>query len=300
MENKLVCAVSSRALFNLEDGNRVYESEGPEAFDAYMRKNEKKPLRPGVAYNLVRKLLNLNTPGGERDKVEVVLLSRNSPEAGLRVMHSIRHLNLDIERAVFTQGTERFRYAKALGTHLFLSANAGEVKAALQSGIAAATIMPNSAALHSHDGEVRFAFDGDAVLFSDEAERINLQEGLAAFQKSEQDNALAPLAAGPFKPVLQALHAIQSTYPANESPLKVALVTARGIPAHERVLRTLRNWNIRVDEAVFCAGMIKGPFLEAFGADFFFDDAQHNVDYASAHVPSGHVPSGVRNEPVTA
>lgn len=300
MKNKLVCAVSSRALFNLEDGNRIYEAEGPEAFDAYMRKNEKKPLRPGVAYNLVKKLLSLNTPGVERDKVEVVLLSRNSPEAGLRVMHSIRHHSLDIERAVFTQGTERFRYAKALGTHLFLSANAAEVKAALHSGIAAATIMPNSAALHSHEHEVRFAFDGDAVLFSDEAERINLQDGLEAFQKSEQENASSPLAAGPFKPVLEALHDIQATYPVNSSPLKVALVTARGIPAHERVLRTLRNWNIRVDEAVFCAGMNKGPFLEAFGADFFFDDAQHNVDYASAHVPSGHVPSGVRNEQLAA
>lgn len=288
----LTVAVSSRALFNLEDGNTLYEKEGALAFSSYMRKNEKKPLRPGVAFELVRKLLALNKPGEPRDKVEVILLSSNSLEAGARVMNSVHHYNLDIERAFFTSGADRFKIAKAGNVTLFLSSNPVEVSKALAAGIASACMQPHSQ-IGTPKEDIRIAFDGDSVLFSDESEKVNQEEGLAAFQQNERTKAKVPLAAGPFKPVLQALHEIQELYEDGKCPLRVALVTARGVLAYERVLQTFRSWKVKVDEAYFCGGLKKGPFLAAFDADLFFDDGMHNIASAVQYVPSGHVPYGV-------
>lgn len=288
----LVVAVSSRALFNLEDGQHIFETQGPEAFDAYMRDNEKKPLRPGVAFHLIQRLLAFNSPG-TRDKVDVMLLSSNSLEAGARVMNSVRHHNLDIERAFFTSGRERFAIAKAGKVTLFLSTNPNEVRRALSYGIASASILPNSRLPDEAPG-LRVAFDGDAVLFSDDAERVSQAEGVEAFQRSEQRKAKVPLPAGPFKPVLQALREIQNTFEGEGAcPLRLALVTARGVPAYARVLNTLRAWDLQVDEYFFLGGLPKGPFLEAFGAHLFFDDGWHNIESASQYVPAGHVPNGV-------
>lgn len=291
----LTVAISSRALFNLEDGHAVFTRDGQDAFSAYMRKKEKTPLRQGVAFELVRKLLALNSPG-VRDKVEVLLLSSNSLEAGARVMNSVSHYGLDIERAFFTTGADRVKLAMAGNVTLFLSTNPDEVVKALGAGIASACVQP-----HSQVGAVseliRVAFDGDSVLFDDASERINQAEGLAAFQLNEKIKAKIPLAAGPFKPVLQALHDIQAMYPRGQSPVRIALVTARGLPAYERVLRTFRTWKINMDEAYFCGGLKKGPFLAAFGADLFFDDGMHNIHSAVQFVPSGHVPSGVLGSP---
>lgn len=293
----LTIAVSSRSLFHLEDGHDIFAAEGQAAFNDYMRSKENVPLRPGTAFSLVRKLLALNTNTGDghgrRDRVEVVLLSRNSPDAGMRVMNSIQYHGLDIERAVFSQGTDRFRYAKALGAHLFLSANPDDVKYAVEKGLAAATMLPSERQDDESDTTVRIAFDGDSVLFSSEADDCYRAHGLQAFRDSEVENATVPLGAGPFKKFLDELHALQKQFPEEESPIKVALVTARGLPAHARVLHTLRSWGIRLDEGIFAAGCPKGPLLEAFGADIFFDDTQKNIDSAlSCNVPSGHVPYG--------
>lgn len=294
----LVVAISSRALFNLEDGHTIYQKEGSAAFDEYMHKNEKKALRPGVAFPLVKKLLALNTPGVKRDKVEVMLLSSNTLEAGARVMNSVRHYGLDIERAFFTSGGDRFRIAKAGNVTLFLSTNPSEVRKALSSGIASACVMPNSRfdeANAENAGGICIAFDGDSVLFDDSAERVNQSGGLEAFQENERRHAKVPLGDGPFKPVLQALHDIQQSFDprSTDRPLRVALVTARGVPAYDRVLKTFRTWGVHVDESFFCGGMPKGPFLEALGADLFFDDGMHNVESASQFVPACHVPHGV-------
>ena len=292
----LIVAVSSRALFNLEDGHTLFQTEGWAAFDAYMRKNEKKALRPGVAFPLVKKLLALNTPG-TRDRVEVLLLSSNTLEAGARVMNSVRHYNLDIERAFFTSGADRFRIAKACKVTLFLSTNPAEVRKALAAGIASASVIPHSrmAEAASERTSLCIAFDGDSVLFDDSAEKINQAEGLAAFQAAERKQAAVPLGAGPFKPVLQALHDIQQGFDRHDPahPLRVALVTARGVPAYDRVLKTFRSWGVRIDESFFCGGMPKGPLLDALGADLFFDDGMHNVESASQFVPACHVPHGV-------
>ncbi|MGB5291741.1 MAG: 5'-nucleotidase, partial [Lysobacterales bacterium] len=183
---------------------------------------------------------------------------------------------------------------KAIGTDLFLSGNAEDVRKALGEGFAAAMILPGAQS-RQHRDQLRVAFDGDAVLFSDEAERVYQSEGLEAFSAREKQHAETPLPDGPFRPLMQALQNIQSAYPIENNPIRTALVTARSAPAHKRVILTLRKWGIRVDEALFLGGKPKGPFLAAFGADIFFDDQQIHCDSAREHVATGHVPSGVRN-----
>ncbi len=293
LTDKLVVAISSRALFDLDESHRVFMAEGVEAYHRYQLEHENEILAPGVAFNLVKKLLALNE--GERQYVEIILLSRNSADTGLRVFNAITHYELDITRAAFTKGEPTSRYVPAFGAHLFLSADTEDVKRALAEGNAAATILPSNVG-NNVSRELRIAFDGDAVLFSDESERVYQTQGLAAFAEHEQSAAHEPLSGGPFKNFLAALHRIQSDYRNGDSPIRTALVTARGAPAHERVIRTLRAWNIRIDEALFLGGLDKGEFLRAFGADIFFDDQKSHVESAARHVPSGHVPHGVSNE----
>lgn len=288
----LSIAVSSRALFHIEDGNEIFQSQGQAAFDEYMRSKEDVPFRPGTAFSLIRKLLALNQPGKE-PLVDVVLLSRNSPEAGMRIMNSIVHYGLSIRGAIFSRGSDRFRYVKGLGVQLFLSANSDDVKTAIANGVAAATMLPSERSDDASDMSVRIAFDGDSVLFSSEADECYQAQGLDEFHRSEVEKANIPLGAGPFKAVLDALHLIQKQFPVNECPLKVGLVTARGIPSHARVLNTLRTWGVVLDEAIFANGAPKGPLLRAFGADVFFDDTQKNISSAcDCDIVSGHVPFG--------
>jgi len=300
MQNKLVIAISSRALFNLDDSHRVFEEQGLEAFQRYQIEHEEQPLEPGEAFPLVQKLLRFNARLSRLDKklgdrVDVILLSRNSADTGLRVFNSIQHYALPICRAAFCGGQSPYRYVAAFGCQLFLSTDPEDVRAALAQGVAAATLIASARGERSEDEQLRIAFDGDAVLFSDEAERIYKADGLQAFADSERAAAKQPLSGGPFKPFLQALHALQSELPADQSLLRTALVTARSAPAHERVIRTLRAWNIRIDEALFLGGKSKGEFLRAFGADVFFDDQLGHCDSASQHVTTGHVPHGIAN-----
>ena len=296
-DGKLVVAISSRALFDLEESNRVFEDRGVEAYYAYQREHEDEVLAPGIAFALVNKLLALNALAPVRPRVEVILLSRNTADTGLRIMTSIEHYQLDISRAAFTGGESTYPYVPAFDAHLFLSANPVDVRKALDAGHAAATILPSNIGRNTaQTGQLRIALDGDAVLFSDEAERIYKQEGLDAFTAAEVSAAKEPLSGGPFKSFLAALHRIQSEYPPDDSPIRTALVTARSAPAHERVVRTLRAWEIRIDEALFLGGLDKGRFLKAFGADIFFDDQRGHCESASRHVATGHVPFGVANE----
>lgn len=299
-QNKLVVAISSRALFDMTEGHRIFESQGIDAYCQYQIEHEDVVLEPGVAFGLVEKLLALNE---ERDnpRVEVILLSRNSADTGLRVFNSVEHYGLPITRAAFTNGASPYRYVPAFGAHLFLSADPNDVVQALNRGYAGATILPGPAdtadlEAAKRQDQVRIAFDGDAVLFSDEAERVFKEAGLTEFSASERAQAKQPLSGGPFKSFLAALHSLQSQYSAESCPIRTALVTARAAPAHERVIRTLRSWNIRIDEALFLGGMPKAEFLDAFGADIFFDDQQGHCELASRHVTTGHVPHGVANE----
>jgi 5'-nucleotidase len=290
----LVVAISSRALFDLDESHVVFESQGLTAYSEYQVKHENDILQPGEAFQLVKKLLALNRGEVKHQGVEVILVSRNSADSGLRIFNSIEHHGLDIQRAVFTNGGSPYRYMNAIGTDLFLSGHDEDVRRTLQAGFAAALIIKSTPNRLDSD-QLRIAFDGDSVLFSDEAERVFQAKGLEAFSQREKQHAETPLAQGPFKPLMQALQRIQSAYPIDNNPIRTALVTARSAPAHKRVILTLRKWGIRIDEALFLGGKSKGPFLAAFGADIFFDDQQVHCDSAREHVTTGHVPNGVRN-----
>jgi len=297
VEGKLVVAISSRALFDFEDENRIFERDGEAAYIALQFARLDVPAREGVAFALVKKLLAFNT--AEAQRVEVVILSKNDPVSGLRVFNSAALAGLRLERGVFTRGRSPYRYLDALKANLFLSANESDVMSALDAKVPAARVYPESAqAASRHADEVRIAFDGDAVLFSDEAERVYQKDGLHAFTRHETAHAQQPLPPGPFKPLLEALHRLQSAArAAKDFPMKVrtALVTARSAPAHERAVRTLMEWNIAVDEAMFLGGLDKSAFLKAYEPDFFFDDQHGHVDSARAHVAAGHVPFGIAN-----
>ena len=292
--NRLVVAISSRALFDLGESHRLFEAEGLDAYRAYQIAREDEVLAPGIAFPLVERLVRLNWLKADSPRVEVILLSHNSGDTGLRIFNSIEHYGLEIARAAFTSGASTFPYARAFGADLFLSANAEDVARALETGMAAATILPSKAPETRRD-ELRIAFDGDAVIFGDESERISEEQGIDAFHANESQLAAQPLAGGPFRGFLDALHRIQAAFPAEQAPLRTALVTARSAPAHKRVILTLRQWGVRIDESLFLGGRDKGPFLKAFGADIFFDDSRHNVESARGHVATGHVPHGVRN-----
>lgn len=296
----LTIAISSRALFSIEDGNAIYEKQGQDAFDNYMMERRDRPLKPGVAFPLISKLLALNTkmPPAFPDRVRVVVLSRNSPAAGERIANSIHHYGLPIEAAVFCSGADRFALANAFGVDLFLSANAGDVKLAIDRGLAAATLLPREHAEFcslSSSSEVVLGFDGDSVIFDNESDLVYQQHGLDSFRSHEVDNAQVPLNAGPYKSVLMKLVEIQKSLKGTNHPvaLKIALITARGMPAHTRVMTTLRHWGATIDTAVFAAGAKKGPILNALGVDFFVDDAPKNISSAEeCDIVAGHVPFG--------
>ena len=295
LDGQLVVAISSRALFDFEEENLVFEQSDDRAYMKLQLERLEEPAKPGVAFSLVKKLLAFNDATTQR--VEVVILSRNDPVSGMRVFRSAQHYGLSIQRGSFTRGQSPWRYLKPLNANLFLSTHLSDVRAALDAGVPAAQVYPHSAhASEAHPHEVRIAFDGDAVLFSDEAERVFQSQGLSAFQAHEHAKASQPLLAGPFKPLLAALHRLQQEGPP-AIRVRTALVTARSAPAHERAIRTLMQWNIEVDEAMFLGGLPKGEFLKEFEPDFFFDDQTGHIESAAQHVPAGHVASGISNPP---
>lgn len=291
----LTVAISSRALFDLSASDAVYREDGLEAYRRYQIEHENEPLQPGEGFQFVKKLLGINKLLGRR-RVDVILLSRNSADTGLRIFNSIGTHDLDIVRAAFSSGASPHRYAKPFGCDLFLSTEANDVAGALANGVAAATLISTPRSANPAD-LLKIAFDGDAVLFSDEADQVYARDGLAAFAESEAQAADRPLGGGPFKPFLEGLHRLQREFE-DDCPIRTALITARGAPAHERVIKTLRAWDIRLDESLFLGGRDKGEFLRAYEADVFFDDQAGNCRSASPHVAAGHVPHGVRNAPV--
>lgn len=294
LAGQLVVAISSRALFDFEEENRLFEAADDREYMQLQLQRVDQPAKPGVAFSLVNKLLAFNATAPAAS-VEVVILSRNDPVSGMRVFRSAQHYGLPIQRGVFTRGESPWRYLKPLNANLFLSTNEADVRSALEAGVPAARVFPQSArASDAHPNEVRIAFDGDAVLFSDEAEQVYQRKGLDAFVAHERERVDTPLAAGPFKPLLQALQVLQK----QASPamrIRTALVTARSSPAHERAIRTLMDWDIEVDEAMFLGGLAKGAFLREFEPDFFFDDQTGHIENAAPHVPSGHVAAGISN-----
>jgi len=290
--DKLIVGISSSALFDLDASNRIYEERGLEAYRQYQIVHEDEVLEPGEAYPFVRKLLRINELL-RAPRVEVILLSRNSADTGLRIFNSIRAHALDISRAAFCGGERPYRYVHAFGCDLFLSTHGEDVANALDHGVAAATLLLARSPANPAQ-ELRIAFDGDSVLFSGEADEVFRTGGLEAFAAAEEAAAGEPLRGGPFKNFLAALHGLQREFRERDCPIRTALVTARSAPAHERVIRTLRAWDIRLDECLFLGGADKTQFLQAFGADVFFDDQRQNCERASGRVATGHVPTGDR------
>lgn len=302
LDNKMVIGISSRALFDLTIENEIFEREGVEAYCKYQVEHEKDILKPGSGFGLVQSLLQLNEYSSDRDLVEVIVMSRNSPDTSLRVFNAIKHYGLNITRAVLVSGASLAPYLTVFHTDLFLSAYEDDVQCAIDSGIAAGIIctenLPRAWAMQRFQpqppiqgsGRIRIAFDGDAVLFTDESEKIFQEKGLYAFEENEQINAENPLEEGPFANFLRKLSDLQRRLGTDNCPIRTALVTSRSAPAHERVIRTLRSWNVRVDEAFFLGGVEKKEVLGAFGAQIFFDDQSVHTLNASQAVPAARVP----------
>lgn len=288
----LVIGIGSRALFNLEEENKIYEEQGVEAYEKYQVDHENVILQKGSAFQLVKAFLNLNTLQ-EKRLVEVIVMSRNSPNTSLRIFNSIKDYDLDITRAALTGGAEIAPYLKAFKTDLFLSALETDVKQAVDSDIAAGMILPRNPLVdpRAKIEQIRIAFDGDAVLFAAESERIYKKQGMQAFMDNEESKANIPLQKGPFANFLLTIAHIQSLFAdKDKAPIRTALVTSRNAPAHERAIKTLREWGVRVDEAFFLGGVSKTDVLSAFGAHIFFDDQHIHADPASEVVPSAVVP----------
>lgn len=295
LNDKLVVGVSTRALFDLTKESEIFEKEGIEAFCRYQVEHEEEILSPGPGFMLIKALLNLNNLPGNKERVEVIIMSKNSADTSLRIFHSIEHYGLNITRAVLSSGASLAPYLSAFHTDLFLSHNEEDVRGALADGIAAGIIIDGGMQAYDAQGDIaqiRIAFDGDAVLFSADSEKIFREQGLEAFTENERLNAKNPLAAGPFARFLMILSSIQREFPATEAPIRTALVTARSAPAHERVVRTLRAWDVRIDEAFFLGGVAKSEVLKSFGAHIFFDDQEAHALPASLVVPAARVPYG--------
>ena len=293
LENRLVIGVSSRALFDLTVENEIFQREGVEAYCRYQVEHEKELLKPGNGFKLIEALLNINKIPGQEGRVEVIIMSHNSPDTSLRVFHSIEHYGLNISRAVLASGASLTPYLEAFHTDLYLSADEEDVQAAINCGIAAGIICCDEIKTMTQQKEIsqiRIAFDGDAVLFSDESEQIFREKGLEAFEENERQQAENPLKKGPFAKFLKTISDIQKEFSSEQAPIRTALVTARSAPAHERVIRTLRAWNVRIDEAFCLGGITKRDVLKAFGAHIFFDDQAVHTTTASQVVPSARVP----------
>lgn len=288
----LVVGVSSRALFNLEKENEIFEKEGISGYRKYQQENEHALLETGTAFHLVQSLLHLNTTARKRI-VEVIVMSKNSPETGVRIMNSVQQYGLDISRMAFSGGEPLAPYIDAFDIDLFLSKDFKDVQAVIDSKTcAAAYIYQPPLEFKPTDNRVKIAFDADAVLFSDESEHRYKTEGIDSFHKFEKENEAIPLGEGPFSKLLIKLSRIQEHFPTTIelSPLRLAIVTARNAPSHTRVINTLRKWGVYVDEAYFLGGLPKDKVLKAFGAHIFFDDQDVHLKDSSRYVPSGRVP----------
>ena len=295
-KSKLVIGISSRALFDLDESHKIFERDGVDAYREYQILNEEKILNPGNAFGLVKKILEINNLYKSKDRVEVILLSRNSADTGLRVFNSIEAHNLDISRAVFCGGESPHKYVKDFNIDLFLSSSSEDVRMAIESNVASATIISGKSNLKQDSHLLKIAFDGDAVIFSDESEKIYQEKGISAFIKNETKGEKISLEPGPMKPFLMELNRLQREFTLEECPIRTALVTARSAPTHKRVIKTLREWGVRIDESLFLGGMSKEDFLKSFQADIFFDDQLKNIQDASGKITSAHVPYGVKNE----
>lgn len=305
IENKLVIAVASSALFDLTESDAVFREKGEAVYRAYQEENLNVPFEKGVAFPFVKRLLSLNEAFPDEQPVEVVLLSKNSPETGERAFRSIKHYGLDMCRACFTTGEQNFQYLPAFNAALFLSANVGDVKDALRAGFAAGRVLPTQyVADDDNDKQLRLAFDFDGVLATDESEKIYKTSGdINVFYNHEVAHASEALQLGPVGVLLQKISAFQQLEKQRAAQdktykriLKTSIVTARSAPAHERVVASLKAWGVEVDDAFFLGGIEKARILNILKPHIFFDDQMTHFE-GIENVPAVHIPFGIANMP---
>ncbi|SDW05478.1 5'-nucleotidase [Lysobacter enzymogenes] len=309
LESRLVIGVSSSAVFDLSESDAVFKRDGEEHYRKFQEKNLDSPLPKGMSFSFVRRLLSLNDLSADPVNdplVEVVLLSRNDPDTGLRVMKTIEHYGLKITRAIFMQGKSPYDYIPALNISLFLSGNRSDVDSAIKSGYPAGHVLDSKIIDDEGDSSLRIAFDFDGVLAGDESEVVMQSEGLTQFHAHEVRNVTQPHNPGPLKEFLVRISKIQSVEeqrkisdPKYKNRLRVSIVTARNAPSHERALNTLKNWGVMANDAFFLGGIEKGKVLGVLRPHIFFDDQSGHLRAASALVPSVHVPFGITNEQVS-
>ena len=285
LENLLVVGIASSALFDLAESDAVFHSEGEQAYRAYQEAHLDEPFQPGVAFPFIRRLLQLNDIG---PLVEVIVLSRNSPDTGLRILRSAAHHGLTITRAIFTEGRAAHEFMPALNMSLFLSANEDDVRKATAASLPAGQVLQSS---FRDDDELalRIAFDFDGVLADDASERIYQSGGLDQFQQHEATNVVTPMDPGPLRDFLAGINRIQRQA---EDRIRVSVVTARSAPAHERAVNSLKAWGLTVNEAFFLGGLKKAPILDVLKPHIFFDDQRGHL---IPTVPCVHIPFGVTN-----
>lgn len=298
LSNKLKIAVTTRALFQLENENQIYVDKGKKAYEEHQIKKEQDLLRKGAAFSLIQSLLSINSIETTKDKVEVLLVTRNNANTGIRVFNSINKYGLNITRGVFTGGGELVPYLSALNIDLFLTANSTDAQSAIDAGIPAATLLTDNIPEYKDNtpNQIRIAFDGDAVLFADDSELIYKKQGLTEFANNEARLADVPMNEGPFAKFLKIIASLQNSLGDEQEFIRTALVTARNAPSHERVIKTLREWGVRIDEMFFLGGISKVPILKTFGAQIFFDDQKAYTEPASSIVPAGTVPYSSNSE----
>lgn len=301
IEKKLVIAVSSSALFNLEESDAIYRKDGVDAYRKYQRENQKKVLEKGIAFPFIKRVLNLNQIFKEQQPVEVVLLSKNDPDTGLRVFNSIAHYKLDISRAGFLKGKSPFPYIPAFNVSLFLSGNREDVRSAIEHNYPAGQVLKSNVK-DDDNNELRVAFDFDSVIADDSAETVYAKSTLQDFQKYENDNAAEPHKPGPLHDLFSKLAYFQKmedrqqkSDPTYQRVLRIAIITARNAPAHERMVTSLRKWEISPDETFFLGGIDKTRILKIMKPHIYFDDQEFNLSAMDKGIPSVHIPFGIRN-----
>lgn len=302
IEKKLVIAVASSALFDLTESDSVFQARGLKAYKDYQHQHQNEPFEKGVAFPFIKRLLNLNNSFPDSPPVEVILMSKNSPETGLRAFNSIQHYGLNITRAGFTSGQPHFKYLPSFNTALFLSANASDVKDAIDNGYAAGMVLNNTVIDDEKDNELRIAFDFDGVIASDESEQIYRSEGLERYRQYESERSSVPLNTGPVIELLKRISLFQQMEirkqehdPSYQRILRTAIVTARNAPVHERMINTLHAWDIDIEEAFFLGGIDKSRILNVMKPHIYFDDQIVHLDHLDK-VPAVHIPFGVANE----
>lgn len=305
IEKKLVVSISSSALFDLSESHKVFVDQGPEAYRKYQEENLDRTLKPGVAFPFIRRLLSLNNSFEEKP-IEVILLSRNSPETGLRVFKSINEHKLDISRAGFFSGESPYEYIPAFDASLFLSANEEDVSKAIKRGYPAGLVLNTLVKDDETDKSLRIAFDFDGVLIDDESERIYKSSGVLEFHNHETQQTLTPHNPGLLKPFLDKLIRIQNIEnkrreldKSYEKIVRLSIITARNAPSHERFINTIKSWGLSVDSTFFMGGVDKSRVLRVLKPHMYFDDQKVHLDMTLTDIPLVHIPFGVANEKIT-